>query len=67
MNHIQSKMVKILRRKKARVSWYSVETMTDADYRDDLELLANTQAQAESLLHSLEQAAGGSVLYINAN
>ena len=28
--------------------------MTDADYADDLALLANTSAQAKSLLHSLE-------------
>ena len=35
------------------------ETMTDADYLDDLVLLANAPAQAESLLHSLEHAAGG--------
>ena len=30
--------------------------MTNADYVHDLLLLANTSAQAESLLHSLEQA-----------
>ena len=33
--------------------------MTDADYADDLVLLANTPAQAESLLNSQEQTAGG--------
>ena len=31
--------------------------MTDADYADDLALLENTPAQAESLQHSLVQAA----------
>ena len=43
-----------------------METMTDADYADDLALLVNTLAQAEFLLHSREQAAGGIVLYVNA-
>ena len=33
--------------------------MTDAYYTDDLELLTSTPAQIESLLQSLEQAAGG--------
>ena len=41
--------------------------MTDADYPDDLAFLANTLAQAEPLLHSLEQALGGIDLYVNAN
>ena len=36
-----------------------------ADYTDDLVLLANTPTQVESLLHSLEQAAGGFSLYMN--
>ena len=31
----------------------------DTDYVDDIALLANTPTQAESLTHSLEQAAGG--------
>ena len=29
----------------------------DADYTDDIALLANTPAQAETLLHSLERVA----------
>ena len=35
--------------KKARSKWYLIETITDADYTDDLVLLANanTPAQAE--------------------
>ena len=40
--------------KKARGRWYSAKTVTDADYKDDLALLTNTPAQAESLLHNLE-------------
>ena len=39
----------------------------DADYTDDIALLANTPTQAESLLHSLEQAEGGIDLYVNAD
>ena len=44
-------------KKKPRSRQYPAETITDADYADDLVLLANTLAQAESLLYSLEQAA----------
>ena len=44
-----------------------LETITDADYADNIALLANTPTQAESFLHSLEQAAGGISLNINAD
>ena len=37
----------------------------DTDYTDDVELLTNTQSQAESLMHSLEQAAGSIGLHVN--
>ena len=40
--------------------------MTDADYTDDLTLLANTIAK-EFLQHSLEWAAEGIDHYVNAN
>ena len=43
------------------------KTITDADYADDLALLANTPNQAETLLHSLERAAAGIGLHVNAN
>ena len=42
------------------------KTITDADYADDLALLANTPNQAETLLHSLERAAAGIGLHVNA-
>ena len=45
---------------------YSVQTITDADYADDIALMANTLAQAETLLHSVERAAGGIGLHANA-
>ena len=51
--------------KQARSRRYPAETITDSDYADDLALLTNTLAQAESLLHSLEQAARGVGLYVN--
>ena len=53
--------------KKARSRWYPIQTITDTDYTDDIELLANTPTQAESLLHILEQAAGGICLHVNAD
>ena len=37
------------------------------DYTDDIVLLVNTPAQAETLLHSLEWAAAGIGLHINAD
>ena len=43
---------------KARSRRYSARTITDANYADDLALLSNTPAQAETLQHSLERAAG---------
>ena len=39
--------------KKARRRQYPAETITGADYTDDLTLLANTSAQVKYLLHSL--------------
>ena len=38
----------------------------DADYANDIALLANTPTQAESQLHWLEKAAGDIGLYVNA-
>ena len=42
-------------------------TITDVDYADNIALLANTPIQARSLLHSLEQAAGGIGPHVNAD
>ena len=44
---------------KKRSRRYPAKTITDADYADDIAILANTPNQAETLLHSLEQAAAG--------
>ena len=42
------------------------QTCTDADYTNDLVLLANTPVQTDSLLHNLKQAARGIGLYMNS-
>ena len=41
--------------KKLRSRRYPPKTIMNADYADDLTLLANTPAQTECLLHCLEQ------------
>ena len=41
---------------KERSRRYPAETITDADYADDIAFLANAPAQAETLLHSLKRA-----------
>ena len=51
---------------KKRSRRYPVKTITDTDYTDDIAILANAPAQAETLLHSLERAAVGIGLYVNA-
>ena len=54
-----------LRKKRSR--WYPAKTITDANYADRIAILANTPNQAETLLHSLEQAAAGIGLHVNAH
>ena len=48
---------------KKRSRRYPTKTITDAD---DIAILANTPNQTETLLHSLEQAATGIGLQVNA-
>ena len=52
---------------KKRSRRYPAKTITDADYADDIASLANTPNQAETLLHSLERAAAGIGLHVNAH
>ena len=52
---------------KKRSRRYPAKTITDADYADDIAILANTPNQAETLLHSLEQADAGIGLHVNAH
>ena len=47
---------------KKRRRKYPAKTITDADYADDVVILANTPKQAETLLHCLEWAAAGIAL-----
>ena len=51
---------------KKRSRRYPVKTITDADYADDIAILAKTPDQAETLLHSLERASASIGLYVNA-
>ena len=53
--------------KKKRSRRYPAKTITDADYADDIALLANTPNLVETLLHSLERAAAGIGLHVNAH
>ena len=52
---------------KERSRRYLAKTITDADYADDIALLTNAPAQAETLLYNLEQAATGIDLHVNAH
>ena len=52
---------------KKRSRRYSTKTITDANYADDIAILANTPNQAKTLLHSLEWAAAGIGLHANAH
>ena len=45
---------------------YPAQTIMDANYADDISLLAKTPAQAETMLHSLERAAAGIGFHVNA-
>ena len=52
---------------KERSRRYPTKTINDADYADDIALLANTPGQAETLLHSLKRATAGIGFHINAH
>ena len=50
---------------KERSRRYPAQTITDADYADDIALIANTHAKARSQQNSLERVAGGIGLHVN--
>ena len=52
---------------KKRSRRYPAKTITNANYADDIALLANTPNQAETLLHSLERAATSIGLHVSAH
>ena len=56
-----------LKLEKERSRRYPAHAITHADYADDIALLANTSAQAETLLHSLEREAGSIGLHVNVD
>ena len=64
INKIEENGFKLTKERSRR---YPAKTITDADYADDIALLANAPAQAETLLHCLERAAAGIGLHINAH
>ena len=52
---------------KERSRRYPTRTITDADYADDIALLANAPAQAETQLYISERAAVGISLHVNVH
>ena len=52
------------KKKKTTSRRYSADTITGADYTNDLAFLANTLSPVESQLHDLEQVARGIGLYV---
>ena len=52
---------------KKRSGRHPAKTITDADFANDIAILANRPNQTETLLHSLERAAAGIGLHINAH
>ena len=61
---MKENVFKLAREKSRR---YTAQTITDADYADDIAFLANTPTQTETVLHSLEQAATGIGLHVNVD
>ena len=53
--------------RKERSRRYPAQTIMDADYSDDIVLLANTPSQVKTQLHSLKQAAAGIGFHVNAH
>ena len=66
-SYIHQLCTDIVKMVKERSRRYPAQTITDADDADDIALLANIPAQAETLLHDLERAAAGIGLYVNAD
>ena len=64
IDKIKENYVKLMKKRSRR---YPAKTITDADYTDDIALLANALAQAETLLRSLERATAGIGLHVNAH
>ena len=52
---------------KKRSRRYPAKTISDADYADEIAILANTPNQAKTLLHNLERAPAGIGFHFNAH
>ena len=64
IDKIREKGFKLTKKRSRR---YPAKTIIDADYADDIAILANIPNQAEKLLHNLERAAAGIDLHVNAH
>ena len=64
INNIKENGFELTKKKSRR---YPAKTITDADYADDISILANTPNQAKTQQHSLEQVAAGISLHANAH
>ena len=62
MDKIKQNSFKLAKEKSRR---YPAQTITDADYADDIALLANASTKAETLQYSLERAAAGIHPHVN--
>ena len=64
INKINENGIKLTKKRSRR---FPAQTITDADYADDIAILANTSEQAETLLHILERAAAGIGFHVNTH
>ena len=64
IDKIKENSIKLTKEKSRR---YPTQTITDTDYADNIALLTNAPAKAETLLHNLEPAAAGIGLHVNAH
>ena len=63
INKLKDNCLKLTKERSRR---YLAHTITDADYADDIALLANTPTQAETLLYSMGRAAADIGIHVNA-
>ena len=64
---VRTRVLRFRKLTKEKSRRYPTKTITDADYANDIALLANAPDQAETLLHSLEQTNASIGLHINAH
>ena len=64
IDKIKENVFELIKKRNRR---YPAKSITDADYADDIAILANAPAQAKTLQHSVERAATGIGLRVNAH